>query len=266
MKQMKILVFVSLFVLSIIKIQAQTRLTTPELSQAASVTQSIGLTKITIDYHRPLVKGRKIWGDLVPYNEVWRAGANKNTTIEFSDPVKINGVDIPAGKYGFHTIPAENEWTLIFNKNNAAWGSYFYEQSLDALRIKVKPQSAPFEEALTYYFSNPEDNSVNVVLHWEKLAIQFKVEVDVKELVFKNMKQELTNLPGFYWQGYNQAAQFCLKNNIHLDEALKLIETSINKNKNSTNLNVKADLLEKTGNKTEADKLRAEALQLQQKK
>lgn len=258
-KTMFFLLLFTFFIYPAASVFSQTQLTVPQVSQAATVSQTIGLTKITVDYHRPLVKGRKIWGDLVPFNEVWRAGANENTTIEFSDPVKINGMDLPAGKYGLHTIPTENEWTIIFNRNNGAWGSFFYDQSLDQLRIKVKPRAGSFEEALTYYFSDPTAGSVNVVLHWEKLIIEFKVDIDVKEFVFKNMMQELTNLPGFFWQGYSQAALYCLQNNFHLDEGIKLIETSIGKNKNFTNLRVKSGLLEKTGHKTEASEILAEA-------
>lgn len=251
-----VFIFVFLFVT---ESSAQRQLTMPELSQAASVSQTIGLTKISVDYHRPLVKGRKIWGGLVPYNKIWRAGANENTTIEFSDPVIINGNTVPAGKYGLHTIPGEKEWTVILNKNSGAWGSYFYDESLDQLRFPVKPAAAPFAEVLTYNFVNPEENSVNLVLHWEKLKIEFNIKVDVKEIVFAHMKQELTTMPGFFWQGYSQAALYCLRNNMHQDEAMKLIDISIRKNRNFTNLRVKAGLLEKAGNTQGAEKLMQEA-------
>lgn len=238
---------------------AQRQLTMPELSQAASVSQTIGLTKITVDYHRPLVKNRKIWGGLVPFNKIWRAGANENTTIQFSDPVMINGTEVPAGTYGLHTIPGEAEWTVILNKNSGAWGSYFYDESLDQLRFIVKPATAPFAEALAYYFENPEENSVNLVLHWEKLKIEFSIKVDVKEVVFAHMKQELTTMPGFFWQGYSQAALYCLQNDMHREEAMKLIDISIGKNRNFTNLRVKSGLLQKAGDVQGAEKLMTEA-------
>jgi Protein of unknown function (DUF2911) len=234
---------------------SQPQLTVPQLSQKASVTQTIGLSDISIDYHRPLVKGRKIWGGLVPYNEVWRAGANENTTISFTDNVKINGMDLPAGKYGLHMIPTENEWTVIFSRDNAAWGSFFYNADHDALRIKVKPQTADFVEALTYSFTDPTANSVEVNLHWEKLNVSFKVDVDVKNVVLASIRKELTGLAGFYWQPFNQAAAYCLQNDINLDEGMKWADKSISISKTFSNLRVKAGLLNKLGKTEEASKL-----------
>jgi tetratricopeptide (TPR) repeat protein len=234
---------------------SQPQLTVPQLSQKASVTQTIGLTDISIDYHRPLVKGRKIWGGLVPYNEVWRAGANENTTISFTDNVKINGKDLPAGKYGLHMIPTENEWTVILSRDNAAWGSFFYNADHDALRIKVKPQTADFVEALTYSFTDPTANSVEVNLHWEKLNVSFKVDVDVKNVVLASIRKELTGLAGFYWQPFNQAAAYCLQNDINLDEGMKWADKSISISKTFSNLRVKAGLLNKLGKTEEASKL-----------
>src|SRR5262252_5631518 len=122
----------------------------PRDSQHAKVMQRIGITDVTINYHRPLVKGRKIWGSIVPYGQVWRAGANENTIIEFTDPVTIEGKPLAKGVYGLHMIPAENEWTVIFSKNSTAWGSFTYNQSEDALRVTVKPQPAEMKEALAY--------------------------------------------------------------------------------------------------------------------
>jgi hypothetical protein len=122
----------------------------PRDSQHATVIQRVGLTDITINYHRPLVKGRQIWGKLVPYGEVWRAGANENTTMTFSDPVAIEGQPLAGGVYGLHMIPGETEWTVIFSKIHTDWGSFTYNPSHDALRVKVKPQSAEMREALSY--------------------------------------------------------------------------------------------------------------------
>ena len=256
--------FCSAFVLAVFaflpqETLSQPQLTFPQLSQKASLTQTIGLTEISIDYHRPLVKGRKIWGGLVPYNEVWRAGANENTTISFSDNVKINGFDLPAGKYGLHMIPAENEWTIIFSKDNAAWGSFFYNPNHDALRMKVKPQTADFIEALTYSFTNPAANSVEVNLHWEKLNVSFKVDVDVKNVVLASIRKELTGLAGFYWQPFNQAAAYCLMNDTNLDEGMKWADKSVSINKTFSNLRVKAGLLNKLGKSEEASKLMDDA-------
>ena len=196
---------------SVLKISGQTQLTVPEASQAATVTQRIGITDIKIDYHSPLAKGREIWGKLVPYNEVWRAGANENTTISFSHDVKIEGAALPAGKYGLHMIPTEKEWTIIFSKDADAWGSFFYAKGQDALRVKVTPKAGAMQDWLSYTFMDPKDQSVVVALKWEKLTVPFKVEINVSETVVQNMRKELTGLNGFFWQGYNQAAAYSLR-------------------------------------------------------
>ncbi|MBK8947153.1 MAG: DUF2911 domain-containing protein [Ignavibacteriae bacterium] len=156
----------------------------------ASVSQAIGLdTKIDINYSRPGVKGRKIWGDLVPYGLTpgnkysddkpfpWRAGANENTTFETSKDILVNGKKLLVGKYGIHMIPGEKEWIVIFSKNNSLWGSYKYNEAEDALRITVAPKEAPFEEWLTYGFDNLNGTTATVFLHWEKLIIPFQVSI-----------------------------------------------------------------------------------------
>src|SRR4029078_9380557 len=124
----------------------------------------------------------------VPYNEVWRAGANENTTITFSTAVSIEGKPLAAGTYGLHAIPTENEWTIIFSKNSTSWGSFFYDKNEDALRVNVKPAAADFQEWLSYYFADPKNNSVVATLRWEKLKVPFKIEADVKEIVYQSMK------------------------------------------------------------------------------
>ena len=124
----------------------------PRQSQHAVVSQRIGITDITINYHRPLVNDRKVWGRLVPYGQVWRAGANENTTITFSDPVTIEGKPLDRGTYGLHMIPNADEWTVIFSKNSTSWGAFTYKQDEDALRVNVKPQTAEMHNALTYDF------------------------------------------------------------------------------------------------------------------
>lgn len=147
-------------------------------SPNASVSQTIGTTKVTINYCRPAVKGRKIWGGLESYGKVWRAGANENTTIEFSKDVKINGKALPAGKYGFFILLEEDEWTLIFSKKNNAWGAMGYDAANDALRITVKPEDAPHQERLVYGFEELTDTSGVAYMHWEKKKAPFKIEVE----------------------------------------------------------------------------------------
>jgi len=136
-----------------------TELNLPTLSQRAVVTQRIGLTDITIVYHEPSVGGRELWGKIIPYGKVWRAGANENTTIAFADDVSVEGKPLPAGTYGLHMIPNEDHWTIIFSKNSTSWGSFSYDEKEDALRVDVKPQPAEFREALTYTFDDIKPES-----------------------------------------------------------------------------------------------------------
>ena len=142
----------------------------PSPSQSAEISQRIGITDITIKYHRPLVKDRKVWGGLVPYGAVWRAGANENTTISFSDPVLVEGKPLDKGTYGLHMIPNAGEWTIIFSKNSTSWGSFTYDQAEDALRVDVKPQTAEMHNALTYDFDGLQPDSTVVEMEWEKTA------------------------------------------------------------------------------------------------
>ena len=147
----------------------------PRQSQHAVVTQRIGITDITINYHRPLANGRQIWGKLAPYGQVWRAGANENTTITFSDPVTIEGQALDKGTYGLHMIPGENQWTVIFSKNSKDWGAFTYKQDEDALRVNVKPQTAEAHDALAYDFDDLKADSAVVTMRWDKVAVPFKV-------------------------------------------------------------------------------------------
>lgn len=232
----------------------------PEVSQKASASQTIGVTNITIDYHRPGVNGRKIWGDLVPYGEVWRAGANENTTISFSTPVKVEGQPLDAGTYGLHMIPTASTWTIIFSKDHRAWGSYAYDQKQDALRVTVTPQTADNVERLAYSFDDPTANSVVVALRWEKLRVPFKVDVDLQQTVGADIRQQLTGLPQFGWEGWNAAATWALRNNGDLNEALTWVNKSIDTQPSFRNLRTKAAIVEKQGDAKQAAELRARAL------
>jgi len=177
MKRFSIILFV--FVLSLFMAEmttAQRGGVRPSLK--ASVSQTLGTeTNITISYCRPGVKGRKIWGGLVPYGATWRAGANENTTIEFSTDVTIEGKKIAAGKYGVHMIPSEGTWVIAFSTKNNAWGSFAYKKEEDALRITVTPKKAPHQEWLSFGFEDLAGTSSTVFLYWEKLKVPFKVEV-----------------------------------------------------------------------------------------
>ncbi len=234
----------------------------PRQSQHAVITQRIGITDITINYHRPLVSGRKIWGDLVPYGQVWRAGANENTTIAFSDPVTIEGQPLDKGVYGLHMLPGENEWTVIFSHAAASWGSFTYKQAEDALRVTVKPQPADMHNALTYDFDKLTPTSAVVELEWEKLAVPFKVDVDVNKIVEASLHRQLRGLAQYTWEGWDDAANYLLAQKTDLDEAIKYEDQSIEVEKRFDNELTKANILEAMGKKDEADSTRQLALSL----
>jgi len=238
-----------------------TELNIPRASQRAGVTQRIGLTDVTITYHRPSVGGREIWGKTVPYGKVWRAGANENTTITFSDDVTVEGKPLPAGSYGLHTIPDKEQWTIVFSKNSTSWGSFSYDQKEDALRVTVKPRPAEAFEQLTYTFENVKPDSAVATLRWEKLAVPFQIDVDLKAVVLRSIKNELRSVGGFTWAGYDEAAQWCLDNNYNLEEALKWEQTSIDNEPRFENWETRSRILNAMGKKDEADKALATALE-----
>lgn len=247
---------------SVITITAQQNLTTPQVSQKASVSQRIGLTDIVVNYHRPAVNNRTVLGGIVPYDQVWRAGANENTTISFSTDVIVEQNKILAGTYGLHMIPTKNTWTIIFSKDNAAWGSFFYNEKNDAVRFTVVPVAGEFQEWLSYSFDGLSASSATLSLKWEKFCIPIKIEINVNETVIASMEKELTGIPGFFWQGWNQIATYSLGNNYNLDKALAWVDKSIGINKNLTNLMTKSLILESKGNLREAEIIKKEAFAL----
>ena len=199
----------------------------PRQSQHALVSQRIGITDITINYHRPLVAGRKVWGGLVPYGDVWRSGANENTTITFSDPVTIEGQALDRGTYGLHMIPTADEWTIIFSKNSTSWGSFTYNKAEDVLRVTAKAHAADMHEALTYDFNDVKPDSAVVVLEWEKVAVPFKVGVDVHGVVEASLKKQLRGLGQYTWEGWDDAANYLLTEKVDLDDALIYANKSV---------------------------------------
>ena len=247
-------------------------------NKKSMVGEQIGLTKVVINYDRPGVKGRegKIWGQLIPVGYTdqgfgnskaapWRAGSNENTTFEFSTDVKIEGQALPAGKYGFFVAYDPNECTLIFSKNSTSWGSFFYNDKEDALRVKVKPQAMDKSvEWLKYEFMNETENSATVALQWEKLMIPFKVEVDYIQTQLASFRNQLRNSQGFLWQSWNQAAQWCLARNVNLDEALLWADTATSANfggdKTFQAWSTKAQVLDKLGKTDEAAAVMKKAL------
>ena len=234
----------------------------PDQSQRAEISQKIGITNITIKYHRPLVKNRKIWDGLVPYGKVWRAGANENTTITFSDPVMIEGKPLDKGAYGLHIIPTADEWTIIFSKNSTSWGSFTYDQAEDALRVTVKPRAADMHDALTYDFDQLQPDSAVVELEWEKVAVPFKVSVDVHDVTQASLKKQLRNLSQYTWMSWDDAANYLLTEKIALDDALTYANKSIQTEDRYDNEMTKSKVLTALNRKDDAAVAQKKALDL----
>jgi hypothetical protein len=241
-------------------VRAQSIMNLPEASQRAVVGQRIGLTDITIAYHRPLAGERKIWGGLVPYGQVWRAGANENTTIEFSTPVSVEGQPLAKGIYGLHTIPDADSWTVIFSRNSSSWGSFTYNQAEDALRVKVKPQPSEMHNALTYDFDDVKPDSVVVKLQWEKLAVPFTVSANETEVTLASLRDELRGGKQYLWEGPAEAAQYCIANKVAFEEGLGWANKSIAIEERFENLLLKADLLKALNRETESASIREKAM------
>ena len=258
--------------------QAIAQLDLPRGSQMAKVSQRIGITDVTIIYSRPSVNDREVWGALVPYGmnnlgfgtaseSPWRAGANENTVIKFSDDVNVEGQALAAGKYGLHmVIHEDNKATIIFSKNHGAWGSYFYDPAEDALRVDVDMADGPHVEQLTFSFDNVDATSAMATLKWEKKQIPFKVEANVTDVVLTDIRQKLQDTPGFNRQSWEQAANFALNNDGDLDEAMQWVDAAIEgqffSQKTFNNLSIKAQILAKQGKDAEADALMKEAMPL----
>jgi hypothetical protein len=235
-------------------------LTLPQPSPAATVSQQIGLTTVTITYHRPAVNKREVWGKLVPFNQVWRAGANENTTVEFSTDVTVEGKPIPAGTYGLHMIPTEKDWTIILNREAHAWGSFFYDEKDDVARVTVTPRPAPFEERLAYTFDDPSNAGVVATLHWEKLTVPVRIAVDTPAITAASLRTQLRGLPGFSWQSFAQAASWCARNDVNLDEAREWADKALKMNENFATLRARAAVAEKQKDTALAQQLRDKSL------
>ncbi len=257
-------------------VNVSAQLDLPRGSQMANVSQRVGISDISIQYSRPSVNGREVWGKLVPYGmnnlgfgtakeSPWRAGANENTVIKFEDDVKIEGMDLVAGKYGLHMIIHEdNKATIIFSKNKDAWGSYFYDPAADALRVDVTMIENADTEQLTYTFDDVTNNSATASLSWEKKKIPFKIEMDVTDVVLADIRAKLQNSPGFNRQTWEQAANFSLNNDGDLNEALGWIDATITgmffSQKNFNNLSTKSRILAKQGKTNEASAVMDDAM------
>jgi len=254
-------------------------------NQKAAVIQFIGPVRVSIEYSSPKVHGPdgkdrrgQIWGKLVPYGlsnlgfgngkpDPWRAGANENTVFEVSNDVSIEGKTLPAGRYGLHMIAGPEEWTLVFSKNASAWGSFFYDDTLDALRVTVKPKKHEYREWLTYEFSGRRPDEATAELQWEELAVPWTIKVpNVNEIYLSKLREELTTVPGFTYQGYDAAAQFTVQSGAGLEQGLQWAEAAVSMpfigQANFSTLSTKAQVLAKMGRNEEAGKLMQTALKL----
>lgn len=232
----------------------------PRQSQRASVTQRLALTDITVVYHRPLVGGRKVWGGMVPPGEVWRAGANDNTTFEVTDPVTVEGKQLAKGIYGLHMIPSSDTWTVIFSRASTAWGSFTYDPKEDALRVTVKPVPSEMHEALTYDFDDVKPDSATVTLRWEKLAVPFTVKAD-HEATMVNIRNQFRSASQYTWEAWDEAATWCLASKSNLEEALGWMERSLQIEERFENLMTKSQILGELKRPTEAAAASAKAME-----
>jgi hypothetical protein len=199
---------------------ARAAIEVPAPSPAASVTQTIGVTKITIDYHRPGVKGRKIWGELVPYDKVWRLGANEATTITFADPVTIKGRELAAGSYALFVVPKAGVFTLVFNSQAKQWGAFSYDESKDVLRFDIQPDSSKFAEWMTFEITPQPKGIARVDWRWERLHFSFDVEVPVEKIVWGRIDAGLASGTPT-WEDYLSAARYAWQEKSRLPDAMK---------------------------------------------
>lgn len=237
---------------------AQPHIKVPQASPRAVVEETMGVTDIRVAYHRPAVNNRKIFGGLVPYDVIWRAGANQPTSITFSTPVKVEGQDVPAGSYSLFFIPGAQQWTLVLNRFTGGWGTYSYDQSEDLVRVKVTPQPVDMTERMAFTFDDSKENSVTLAMRWEKTRVPVKIEADTKKLVAEGIKNDLRS--ELYWvpSAWTQAAGYMLRNN-NDDLALQYVNHAIEMQPDAQSLRLKARIIEKKGDAEGAKTLRAQA-------
>ncbi len=247
--------------------------TTPRTpSPAANISQTIGISTVSVNYSRPAVKSREVWGPLVPYgwnvqafgsgnSAPWRAGANENTVISFSHPVKVEGKAVPAGSYGlFFVINKDNSGEVILSKDSRSWGSFFYDASHDQLKSNIQVRTIPHTELLTYDFINLAKNSGELVLNWEKKQFPVKIEYAVDDIVMANAMEELKGPVGFNWQGFASAANYAAQNKVNLEQAMKWSDQAIAANNSFGTQSIKANVLTAMGKTADAEKIMSDAL------
>jgi len=243
---------ISVLIILLITNISYAQLELPRISQKASVMQKIGLMDVTINYSRPNVKNRVIWGELVPYNHVWRTGADEATTISVGEDVTLNGKKLSAGKYALFTIPTRNEWTIVINSVSKQWGAFNYDSTKDVVKFNVKPVENRFFESMTIYFSDVTTHSAIINIAWEKIKVSFSIETDTDAKAYANIKNALGEAKNDDWVVYAASASYAVENDLHIDEAMEWIDKSISIKPTFFNNYVKAKLLYKKNNFKEA--------------
>lgn len=255
MKNVKTLLIGTVIGFSSLNVFAQGAPLLPAPSPAASVSQTFGITKIDINYSSPGVKGRQIWGSLVPYDTVWRTGANQATNITFSTDVMINGTTVKKGKYALFTIPGRNSWTFILNSDADQFGAFNYKKTLDVVRVPATPQMADMKERMTFTIDPTSDSTATVTLWWDKLKVSFTVMAGTRQMVEKGLESYADN----GWRTYANAANYNVANNLDLDKAYNWAQLSISMKESFYNRYVMAKVLHAQGKNEEALKYANEA-------
>jgi hypothetical protein len=254
MKTIRTLLFGAIIAISGLSVNAQS-ISFPAASPAASVSQTFGLTKIEIIYSAPAVRGRKIWDSLVPYDSVWRTGANAATTISFSTDVMLDGQKIKKGKYALFTIPGKSSWMIILNSDADQFGAFTYKESMDAIRFSVTPQSADMKERMTFTIDATSDSVGTVSLCWERLKVSFDVMADTKGMI----KKGITDFTDNVWRSYANSANYYVDNNLDLKKAQDWAQQSVNMKEHFFNRYVLAKVYQAEKNRTMALKYAKEA-------
>ncbi len=233
----------------------------PQTSPKGSLSQIVGITEIKMEYHKPSVKGRVIWGNVVPYDSLWRTGANEATTISFSNDVSIEGHALKKGKYALYTIPGRNEWTIIFNNKKDMDGFYSYTKELDVLSLKVKPIDNNFMETLLFHINDITLESCTINLDWEKIRIPIKIKMDNDTKIMTYLKDMIHSEPDDAAL-YKSGAEYTLMSGLHMETGVQWAEMAINYKPDFENYKLRATLRNKLGNKEGALEDYTKALEL----
>ncbi len=230
----------------------QVQLESFRVSPPASVIQGLGLVTVKVNYHRPAVKDRAIWGGLVPYGQVWRAGANAATVLTLSHPATLLGTTIPAGSYALFVQPQKDRWTWMLNRKAAQWGAYFHRPEDDLLRWDTPIRTVPHEEWLRFDLHVVDTHTLRVELRWEKVGAAFDLTFDTKGIYWKHLEETLAKAKPTEWIPWFQAAQYCFQQEIHLDQAHDWVDVSLKAQETYDNQELKARLLRRLGKTAEA--------------